>query len=771
MENNGSNAIESSQVVPQTLETTAINNNIDTNTDPNKPSVLAPISGSSTNSSAIQNKLLNITTTSVTNNDNKSNTASLEESIRLIDDLKYFLATAPANWQPNQIIRRYYLNHEEGFVSCIFWNNLYFVTGTDIVKCLIYRFQLFGRTIIDRKKFEEGIFSDLRNLKCGTDAILEPPKSPFLEFLYKNSCLRTQKKQKVFFWFSVQHDKLFADALERDFKREMSDQKTTTKSEKDPALSFKYDDSKSLFDQLESHMVNQKKAIGTFDNNDNNSNNNPTSNTNLSLTQDDSLKNFVPTEDDFPLDFLPPNNDSFDPFSSNAGAQNIPNSDIFPLFGNDATLNSAGIPISSGTNNLLTINNTTGNPSSNNQIPFLDPNIFINPMLLLNPAFALQQQQQMALPNLTMNPLLNNTAVNNNNLANFDDFLLSQSELFSPSSATNPQQQQDSADLRENTSNDNDNNSASSIQKQQQQQAAAVAAAAAAAQNFSSFLNPMVGGLYNPLVLAAAMQQQQQQQQQQNKSSGTAATSNPDFLSGSGSAGMDFIGIGGIPGAPGANVPQISNGLFYDQQQQQQQLLGNLLGGAGTPGTAGTVPGIPTTTAAAMAAAAASPLGGLFPFNMNNFLGGNAANNMMGISQTPQATGIQLSMDEINQLQRQRLQQQYLQQLVASARMMKLRQQQVATGKITKPDNLNNSGASSNKNGKAIDQSDDPSNVLSKSLDNTYTNNAGGNNTITGNTVTGNTLGSSNGSGDWTSEITEGFGDIFSGSGSDNNDK
>ncbi|RKO82733.1 STE like transcription factor-domain-containing protein, partial [Blyttiomyces helicus] len=70
------------------------------------------------------------------------------------------------------------------------------------------------------KKFEEGIFSDLRNLKPGIDATLEEPRSDFLEVLYKNNCIRTQKKQKVFYWFSVPHDRLFMDALERDLKRE-----------------------------------------------------------------------------------------------------------------------------------------------------------------------------------------------------------------------------------------------------------------------------------------------------------------------------------------------------------------------------------------------------------------------------------------------------------------------------------------------------------------------------------------------------------------------
>lgn len=180
------------------------------------------------------------------------------DSIRLIDDLKFFLATAPANWQENQVIRRYYLNTDEGFVSCVFWNNLYFITGTDIVRCMVYKFEHFGRQIIDRKKFEEGVFSDLRNLKCGNDAVLELPKSEFLEFLFKNSCLRTQKKQKVFFWFNVPHDKLMAEALERDLKKERLNMTPTTVAKYEPALSFQYDEScANIHSQLSDYMESQ----------------------------------------------------------------------------------------------------------------------------------------------------------------------------------------------------------------------------------------------------------------------------------------------------------------------------------------------------------------------------------------------------------------------------------------------------------------------------------------------------------------------------------
>ncbi|XP_044720175.1 STE like transcription factor domain-containing protein [Hirsutella rhossiliensis] len=170
-------------------------------------------------------------------------------ALQQVDNLKYFLISAPVDWQPDQYIRRF-LQPTGEYVSCVLWNNLFHISGTDIVRCLSFRFQAFGRPVRNSKKFEEGIFSDLRNLKSGTDASLEEPKSAFLDFLYKNNCIRTQKKQKVFYWYSVPHDRLFLDALERDLKREKMDQEATTVAVSEPAMSFQYDSSQSLYEQL-----------------------------------------------------------------------------------------------------------------------------------------------------------------------------------------------------------------------------------------------------------------------------------------------------------------------------------------------------------------------------------------------------------------------------------------------------------------------------------------------------------------------------------------
>lgn len=190
--------------------------------------------------------------------------ASTNESVRLVEDMRFFLLTAPANWLDNQIIRRYCLNNEEGYVSCVRWNGLYFITGTDIVRCIMYKFHHFGRTITDRKKFEEGVFLDLRNLRVGNDAILENPKLELLDFLHKNQCIRTQKKQKVFFWFNVAHDKLMADALERDIKRERLNQTAVSMAQREPALSFNYDakSAKTLEEQLADHLAEPRFRTG-----------------------------------------------------------------------------------------------------------------------------------------------------------------------------------------------------------------------------------------------------------------------------------------------------------------------------------------------------------------------------------------------------------------------------------------------------------------------------------------------------------------------------
>lgn len=117
------------------------------------------------------------------------------ELLSHLDRLKFFLATAPSRWNsdngfagpdpstvpaghphsPHPALNRFLLPNSE-YVSCVLWGGLYHITGTDIVRALVFRFEAFGRPVRNMKKFEEGVFSDLRNLKPGVDACLEEPK-------------------------------------------------------------------------------------------------------------------------------------------------------------------------------------------------------------------------------------------------------------------------------------------------------------------------------------------------------------------------------------------------------------------------------------------------------------------------------------------------------------------------------------------------------------------------------------------------------------------
>lgn len=122
-----------------------------------------------------------------------------KENLAHLDRLRYFLATATSRWRspdsshspyagdpvfsaiaehvnsPHPYMSRFYVSPSE-HVTCVLWNGQYYITGTDIVRSLVFRFEAFGRPVRNMKKFEEGVFSDLRNLKPGIDAILEEPK-------------------------------------------------------------------------------------------------------------------------------------------------------------------------------------------------------------------------------------------------------------------------------------------------------------------------------------------------------------------------------------------------------------------------------------------------------------------------------------------------------------------------------------------------------------------------------------------------------------------
>lgn len=133
-------------------------------------------------------------------------------------ELHNWLKSAPHSLKENNSISTFILPSSEK-IHCILHENSFFITGTDIVKLILWYFNSTGCYISNLKKFEEGIFSDLRRLKSPIDASLEKSKSQFLDFLHKKGCIRTQKKQKVFKFYSICTYQLYLDNLHKEIER------------------------------------------------------------------------------------------------------------------------------------------------------------------------------------------------------------------------------------------------------------------------------------------------------------------------------------------------------------------------------------------------------------------------------------------------------------------------------------------------------------------------------------------------------------------------
>lgn len=125
-------------------------------------------------------------------------------------------------------IKRFRLPNKDS-LSCILWDDDHYVTGTDLVKVIeqLMREECPWKVDFGRR-FVEGIWSDLRVMKIGRDARLEEAKSEFLEWLNRHGCLKTQKRQKVFYWERVQWDKLLIDAKERAFANHTKNQNNSS---------------------------------------------------------------------------------------------------------------------------------------------------------------------------------------------------------------------------------------------------------------------------------------------------------------------------------------------------------------------------------------------------------------------------------------------------------------------------------------------------------------------------------------------------------------
>lgn len=113
--------------------------------------------------------------------------------------------------------KKFELPGSKDSIACVYWDGECYVTGTDIIKIISYRLELEDVHIPadQSRKFEEGLFSDLRHLKPGHGARLEEARSEFLEWLCRRGCIRTLKKQKVYIWEAVDWNRLTQDTMAR----------------------------------------------------------------------------------------------------------------------------------------------------------------------------------------------------------------------------------------------------------------------------------------------------------------------------------------------------------------------------------------------------------------------------------------------------------------------------------------------------------------------------------------------------------------------------
>lgn len=111
----------------------------------------------------------------------------------------------------------------EETLHCVAYGGLHLVSGYDIIKT--FRVLVFssgsGALLASTasRKFEEGVFSVLRRLKVGPHCRLEDNRSDMLAWLHQNDCIRTVKKQKVYYWQCVDFFSLAAEIRSRCLSR------------------------------------------------------------------------------------------------------------------------------------------------------------------------------------------------------------------------------------------------------------------------------------------------------------------------------------------------------------------------------------------------------------------------------------------------------------------------------------------------------------------------------------------------------------------------
>lgn len=134
------------------------------------------------------------------------------------DPISWFVETAYQEWSAS-LAARYLELSNKSRIACVAWDGEFYISGTDILKIVQFRLRQAGIRDADPRKIERGIISTLRGLRPGRSSILLESRDPLMSRLDALGCIKTRKRQKVFLWDAVDHQRLFQDALARELRR------------------------------------------------------------------------------------------------------------------------------------------------------------------------------------------------------------------------------------------------------------------------------------------------------------------------------------------------------------------------------------------------------------------------------------------------------------------------------------------------------------------------------------------------------------------------
>lgn len=103
---------------------------------------------------------------------------------------------------PEGALARYRLPATLEHIHCVLWEGQYLMTSCDIIKVLRVLVRAGGHGQADRK-FKESVFSALRRYRPGLECQVELAHSRLLLWLQQHGCIRTIKRQRMYYWHKV----------------------------------------------------------------------------------------------------------------------------------------------------------------------------------------------------------------------------------------------------------------------------------------------------------------------------------------------------------------------------------------------------------------------------------------------------------------------------------------------------------------------------------------------------------------------------------------